>query len=223
MGIPKENLDKIFDPFFTTKDYGSGLGLSTISSIVKNHGGVIEVESEIGKGTTMIVSLPALEGNTQEPREMRPELNFGHHGRILVMDDEEPILDVMADMLDRLGYQADCVRCGEEAIVLYREALSNGRPFDGMVMDLTIRGGMGGKEAIKEILALDPKARVIVSSGYSNDPIMANPQEYGFRDFLAKPFTMQDLSSRVSAMIGEKVNLINKIETDLPVENEDLD
>jgi CheY-like chemotaxis protein len=205
VGIPKENLDKIFDPFYTTKDYGSGLGLSTVNSIVKNHGGYIKVESEIGKGTTMCVILPALEEDRPSPRPMKLEMNVAQYGRILVMDDEEPVLDVMADMLDGFGYQADCVRCGEEAIASYREALSKGRPFDGMIMDLTIRGGMGGKEAIKEILALDPRAKVIVSSGYSNDPIMAHPQEYGFQDVLTKPFTMQDLSEKLSSVLKPKV------------------
>lgn len=205
VGIPKENLPRIFDPFFTTKDHGNGLGLSTANSIVKNHGGCIKVESEIGNGTTMIVSLPALEEGIILPTPMKQKVDVGRHGRILVMDDEEPILDVVADMLDGFGYHVTCVKCGEEAIVSYREALSSGRPFDGMIMDLTIRGGMGGKEAIREILSLDPGARVIVSSGYSNDPIMAHPQEYGFQDVLTKPFTMQDLSEKLTSVLKPEV------------------
>jgi signal transduction histidine kinase/ActR/RegA family two-component response regulator len=205
VGIPKENLSRIFDPFYTTKDSGHGLGLSTVNSIVKNHGGNIKVESEVGKGTTMIVSLPALKEYSQSPWQMNQEVNVGQRGRILIMDDEEPILDVLADMLIGFGYQVGCVRCGEEAITSYREALSSGRPYDGMIMDLTIRGGMGGKEAIKGILSLDPKARVIVSSGYSNDPIMAHPHEYGFRDVLTKPFTMRDLSEKLLSVLNPEV------------------
>ena len=201
IGIPKENLDRIFDPFFTTKDYGSGLGLSTVSTIVNNHAGRIRVESEIGKGTTIIVTLPALEEVCPIPEPVKQELHAGQHGRILVMDDEEPILEVMVEMLNGFGYEADCVRCGEEAIVSYREALSIGQPYNGIIMDLTIRGGMGGKETIKGILSLDPGARAIVSSGYSNDPIMAHPQEYGFLDVLTKPFTMLDLSEKLSSLL----------------------
>lgn len=204
IGIPAKDLERIFDPFYTTKEKGSGLGLSTVRSIVKNHGGVVLVESKPANGTTFSVILPsALGEGCARPTPNTLAVEVASRGRILVMDDEEPILDVLRIMLEDFGHDVVCVRTGEEATIAYRDALAIGSPFNSVIMDLTIKGGMGGKDAIKAILALNPKARVIVSSGYSNDPIMANPHEYGFWDILSKPFSMQDLSSKISRAMSE--------------------
>ena len=224
VGIPPNDLERIFDPFYTTKEKGSGLGLSTVRSIVSNHGGIVLVDSIVGKGTTFSVILPSIKTENLPAFYPSPEINnTTHHGRILVMDDEEPILDVLQTMLEDFGYQVACVRDGDEAISIYRTALSNGHPFQAVIMDLTIRGGMGGKEAVQGILALNPNARVIVSSGYSNDPIMANPQDYGFWDVLAKPFTMQDLSSKISSATANITNSLDLRETTKPIEDSGLE
>jgi two-component system cell cycle sensor histidine kinase/response regulator CckA len=197
IGIPKANLDRIFDPFFTTKETGLGLGLSTVQSIIRNHGGTILVDSKEGEGTTISVILPVEEYEARESPPPIRRMEEHYSGRILVMDDEEPILDMMAPMLESLTFEPTCVRNGEEAIYAYRLGIASEEPFSAVIMDLTIRGGMGGKEAAHRILAEDPEARVIVFSGYSNDPIMAHPQEYGFRDVLQKLFTLQDLSAKL--------------------------
>ena len=204
VGIPEENLDKIFDPFYTTKERGTGLGLSTVRSIVRNHGGTVQVDSALGKGTTITLVLPAETRTEPVPAPAAPKNSEERHGRVLVMDDEESILEVLQIMLEDFGNSVTCVNTGEKAIAAYREAISSGRPFDLVIMDLTIKGGMGGKETIVELLAIDPEARVIVSSGYSNDPIMAHPKEYGFRDVLMKPFTIQELETKVSSVMGRR-------------------
>lgn len=201
-GIPENIKDHIFDPFFTTKKTGGGLGLYSVQSIVRHHGGTILVDSTPGKGTTMSVILPVVEGNVQEPLPSSQSAERHFSGRIMVMDDEEFIRDMMASILEGLGFEPTCVVDGEEAISEYRAAMSTGRPFSAVIMDLTIRGGMGGKEAIQGILADDPGARVIVSSGYSDDPIMAHPNDYGFREVLPKPFTLQDLSTKLSDILS---------------------
>jgi PAS domain S-box-containing protein len=201
MGIPPEHLDKIFDPFFTTKATGNGLGLSTVRSIVRNHGGTVAVESREGEGTKFLVTLPATYDDAGQSVQEH-QIEAAKHGSILVMDDEESILDVLQIMLENFGYKVECVRTGEEAIKSYQRRLAMGRPFNVVIMDLTIRGGMGGKDAIQEIRSMDQAARVIVSSGYSNDPIMAHPQEYGFTDVLQKPFTMQDILTKIDAVMA---------------------
>jgi PAS domain S-box-containing protein len=218
-GIPQEHLDKIFDPFFTTKATGTGLGLSTVRSIVRNHGGTVTVESMLGVGTKFTVVLPATEDNAEQSSQMHKVETAGH-GRILVMDDEESILDVLQMMLENFGYKVEGVRTGEEAIKTYQERFSSGRPFNAVIMDLTIRGGMGGKEAIQGIRSIDPYAKVIVSSGYSNDPIMAHPQEYGFADVLQKPFTMQDLSAKIEAVLAKDGDRTSAVKAETPLTDE---
>jgi PAS domain S-box-containing protein len=192
-GIPREHLAKIFDPYFTTKSKGSGLGLPTAYSIINRHEGHIEVESEPGRGTSFTIYLPAseagslhLEHHVEPPREGK--------GRILVMDDEEFVREVIGEMLGSLGYEVAFARDGTEAIAVYKAALASGESIEAVIMDLTIPGGMGGKEAIKELLTIDPKIKAIVSSGYSHDPVMSNCQEYGFRSVIGKPYRLQDLS-----------------------------
>ena len=192
-GISQKNLPQIFDPYFTTKTKGSGLGLTMAYATMRRHDGHITVESEVGKGTTFRIYLPATEEVPEETddREARP---VGGNGRILVMDDEESLRIVAERMLLELGYEVHCVQDGTEAIQQYEQAKISGRSFDAVLMDLTIPGGMGGRETIKKLLDIDPQAISIVSSGYSNDPIMSNFKKFGFKGVVAKPYRIEDLS-----------------------------
>lgn len=193
IGISEEHLNKIFDPYFTTKKEGSGLGLSSVYSIIKNHNGFIEVLSQTGKGTTFEIYLPA--SNKEVTRKLDESgLLITGTGRILVMDDEEMIRDVLDSILSVLGYKTYFAFNGEEALEQYALAIEDGEPFDAIIMDLTIRGGMGGKETIKKILEYNPDAKVIVSSGYHNDPIMSDYREYGFKGIIPKPYRASELS-----------------------------
>ncbi|AGF78108.1 PAS domain S-box [Desulfocapsa sulfexigens DSM 10523] len=193
-GIPSDIIDHIFDPFFSTKQKGSGLGLSICSSIIKKHSGMITVQSVPGKGTEFIVTLPA-SGNVQKiTKEPVTSIKSLPGARVMVMDDEELVLNVAEAMLTTLGQDVILVQNGSEALKVYQDQMKNGAPVDVVIMDLTIPGGVGGKEAVQDILAIDPEARVIVSSGYSNDPIMANWSQYGFIAALTKPFQLADLA-----------------------------
>lgn len=191
-GISEENLPKIFDPYFTTKPAGHGLGLATSYSIIRNHGGNIAVESKVGEGTAFNIFLPASSapaGCENNPAQALPEIG----GKILVMDDEESIRDVIKMMLEHSGCETVFARDGAEAIALYGEALKSGKPFDVVIMDLTIPGGMGGREALEKLLELDPDVHAIGSSGYSKDPVIADFRKYGFKAAIAKPFKIEEL------------------------------
>jgi signal transduction histidine kinase/CheY-like chemotaxis protein len=196
-GIHEEDLDKIFDPYFSTKDRGAqkgmGLGLTTALSIMKRHEGDIVVESKRGIGTTIYIYLPV----SPEPEPLQDGKEARLRGpevrRILIMDDEEMVRNIAKDMLDHLGYQVDCARHGEEALWSFSRAVESGRPFDVVILDLTVKGGMGGKETVKKLLEIDPNVKAIVSSGYSGDPIMSEFRKYGFSDALAKPYRMSQL------------------------------
>lgn len=193
LGIPPEHLPKIFDPYFTTKQKGSGLGLATTYSILKGHDGHIEVMSTLGKGTRFRFYLPA-SAVEQPPNPEKPEGLFQGKGRLLIMDDEIEILEVLKNMLKEMGLEADAVSDGKRAVELYAKACQSGIPYSATILDLTIPGGMGGKEAFRQIKALDQKAQVIVSSGYSNDPLMANAGKFGISGIIAKPYNIEDLS-----------------------------
>ncbi|MEA3546640.1 MAG: response regulator, partial [Thermodesulfobacteriota bacterium] len=195
----------IFDPYFTTKQAGSGLGLATTYSIVNRHGGHISVESALGKGTVFTLHLPASEARRQPEAEQAKAqpLSTVQNTRILVMDDEEMIRDIASQMLKKSGYEVQTAEHGKQAIEMYSQALDSGAPFDAVIMDLTIPGGMGGEAAIQEILALDPKARCIVSSGYADDRIMSNYTEYGFKDIVSKPYAMGQLQEVLSRVLGK--------------------
>jgi two-component system cell cycle sensor histidine kinase/response regulator CckA len=200
IGIPENHLAKIFDPYFTTKQTGSGLGLSVCYSVVQKHGGRIFVESKIGIGTTFHIMLPATDRVTTEPTGASISEMPARKGKILIMDDDEMLRDVLTSMLQLNGHSIISSWDGNEAISLYVDAMQIGEPFDVVIMDLTIPGGMGGKEAIQEILAINPKAKVIVSSGYSDDPIMSDPLEYGFIAAISKPYQIKDLIKIVSSV-----------------------
>jgi PAS domain S-box-containing protein len=192
VGIPKEIVRRIFDPFFTTKQKGSGLGLAISYSIVKRHEGAIEVESEPGKGTTFHLSLPASSAATNGGKNAAPQ-EFKGQGRVLIVDDERFILDVAARMLEGLGFTAVTVPHGDEAIRIVKEEKAAGRAFAVAILDLTIPGRRGGKDTVKPLLAVDPSIKVIVSSGYSDDPVMADPARYGFSACLNKPYTIEEI------------------------------
>jgi CheY-like chemotaxis protein len=193
VGIAPEHLPKIFDPYFTTKPAGTGLGLATAYSIVSNHGGGIAVDSQPGRGTVFSVYLPASDKEASRGRTRDRALRAGR-GRILVMDDEPMVREVVGMMLRHIGYDVDLAAEGAAAVSLYQSARRSGRPFDAVIMDLTVAGGMGGKEAVRNILEVDPHAKVIVSSGYSNDPILSKFGEYGFKGMVAKPYEIEELA-----------------------------
>ena len=191
VGIPKDHLSKVFDPYFTTKQKGSGLGLATCYSIIRNHDGYIAVESDLGAGSLFTIYLPASESSFIEKKEYKIAIGIGH-GRILIMDDEEDIREITTRILNRLGYESVSTSDGKEAIRMYREAKESGKPFDVVIMGLTIPGGMGGKEAAKKLLEYDSKAKIIVASGYSNDPVMADYKAHGFSGYIVKPFAVEE-------------------------------
>ncbi len=194
IGISKEYLDKIFDPFFTTKQSGSGLGLATSYSIIQKHGGLLSVASEIGKGTVFTIFLPVARGIRIAHSSRKEDLStIRGHGRILVMDDELFVQETAVTMLEGFGFEAVAVNDGAETLDLYQKAKEEKNPFSAVVMDLTIPGGMGGKQAILKLLEIDPKAVAIVSSGYSSDPVMADFTQYGFSGCLKKPYRLQEL------------------------------
>ncbi len=192
VGIPREYLNRIFDPYFSTKEKGRGLGLASAYSIAQQHDGLLEVASEPGRGTLLSLYLPASEAQAVTGRADEAEA-FAGSGRLLIMDDDEQVRTVTGSMVEQLGYRAAYAADGAEAIESYRQALSGAEPFDAVIMDLTIPGGMGGQAAIRHLLELDPQVRAIVASGYSNDPVLANYRTYGFRGRISKPFQTEDL------------------------------
>ena len=205
LGIPEAELKNIYDPYFTTKPTGSGLGLASTHSIINKHNGLILANSKVGVGTTLTIYLPSI-GDTFS--EISSESVFvvenTADGNILVMDDDEMIRDMACEMLRGLGYGFQTCDNGEEAVLLYKAALQSGTPFSMVIMDLTIPGGMGGKEAAKLILGIDPEARLIVSSGYSNDPVISDYKRYGFCEAVTKPYKIQQLA-QVLGEIGRKL------------------
>lgn len=204
VGIPREHFAKIFDPYFTTKQKGSGLGLATTYSIIKKHGGHIAVDSKLGSGTTFSVYLPASAESI--PANKQEELSvLKGSGSILVMDDEPDVRETTGNVLKRLGYTVDFASDGQEAIDVYVYARERGKPYDVIIMDLTVPGGMGGKEAILKLREIDPSVKAIVASGYSNDPIMADFIKYGFAGVVVKPFRIKDFSMEVSKVMNGKI------------------
>ena len=208
VGISKKHLGRIFDPYFTTKQKGTGLGLATVYSIIKNHDGYITVESEPGVGTTFHIYLPALKKPVTEKKEVEEAVQAAFRGkkRILVMDDEGMIREMLSNTLSTAGFEVELASDGKEAIERYEKAREAGQPFGAVIMDLTIPGGMGGKEAIKRLIEIDPDVKAIVSSGYSTDPIMADFRKYGFSAVMTKPYTVGELEKTLRRMLRGKKN-----------------
>ncbi len=201
IGMPANVVEKIFDPYFSTKHEGSGLGLAITQSIINKHGGYIFVESSSGVGTTFTLYLPASEQEKVQSHKLEDHSKASVQAKILIMDDERMVQAVAEAMLVKLGHEVVLSANGEEAIKLYQESMTSGKCFDLVIMDLTIPGGMGGEDAVRGILDLNPKAKVIVSSGYSNDPIMANCADFGFCSAIVKPYQLQELSRVVGQIV----------------------
>ena len=205
VGIPEQYLTKIFDPYFTTKEKGSGLGLATSYSIVKNHAGLIEVRSEVGKGTTFRVYLPAA-AIVKHKEQAKPATAAATRiGKVLVMDDDPVILDLAGELLAELGHTGEFATHGREAIEKYVAAKQSGNPFDVVILDLTIRGGMGGAETIRKLLTIDPAVKAVVSSGYSDDTVAADHQKEGFKAFLKKPYDIDALREVLNKLLGNSI------------------
>ncbi len=208
-GIMQDYLPKIFDPYFTTKQAGSGLGLAITYSIINKHGGCITVESEIGAGATFSIFLPAFEKESFTLKDIEEEPIYKGKGNILFMDDQENIKNMIRSILNKLGYEVEFAKDGAEAIELYKKAQASGRKFDAVILDLTIPGGMGGLEAIRKLHEIDPEIKAIVSSGYSNDPIMDEYKGHGFSGVIVKPYEIKELSKTL-------YNLLNGTEEPYP-------
>ncbi|MEJ2055021.1 MAG: ATP-binding protein [Calditrichaceae bacterium] len=191
-GIPSSHKQKIFDPFFTTKTNGSGLGLASAFSIIKRHQGFITLDSDIGKGSVFKIYLPS---TLKEVRKNEHPISFEMKGdgKILVMDDELFVRDTASDMLSFLGFNVVCVKDGSQMLKEYETAHKRNEPYDAVILDLTIPGGMGGEAALKKLRNFDPNVTAIVASGYSSDPIMANYSKYGFKARLIKPYNLQEV------------------------------
>jgi PAS domain S-box-containing protein len=203
VGIRTEHLQRIFDPYFTTKHSGSGLGLATVYSIVRRHLGHIDVESEMGQGTTFYIWLPAVLATAVAEPDV-PTNIVTMTGRVLFMDDEDTICVVACSLLERLGFTPQAVPDGAAAVAAYAEAIAAEKPFRLVIMDLTVPGGMGGREAMEEMLKIDPRVRAIVSSGYSSDPVLSNYRAHGFRGVVPKPYKLTDLARTIRVVLEEK-------------------
>lgn len=203
-GIDPNVIDRIFEPFFSTKHTGYGLGLATVFSIVNKHDGYVHVESELGKGSVFTIYIPALtefvEHITQDIQE-NPDWEK-QSANILVMDDEEVIRNLLSSSLSRFGFNVQVKSNGREAVDTYQSAFSNGHPFDIVILDITVPGGMGGEEAIQEILKINPEAKCIVSSGYANDPVLANYKDYGFKAVAPKPYTLTEMKDIINQVLN---------------------
>ncbi len=194
-GISPDNLGKIFDPYFTTKPKGSGIGLATAYSVIKRHGGVIDVNSSTEGGTAFFIFLPACpECEIEAPVSDSGEMPVFGTGKILLMDDDDSIREVAGDLLRLLGYEVELAEDGLRCVEKFKAAIDSGKPFSAVVMDLTVPGGMGGREAMEKLLEVDPTIKAIVSSGYSTDPVMSNFRKYGFSGMVSKPYNAVELS-----------------------------
>jgi nitrogen-specific signal transduction histidine kinase/ActR/RegA family two-component response regulator len=201
IGIPESDLDRIFDPYFTTKERGSGLGLATSYSIVRNHHGRIFARSKTGEGSTIFIFLPATEAVARTPQH--PATTAGARAaRILVMDDEAIVRDIAVQLLSFLGHTVAAADRGEAAIVAFQAARDAGCPFDVVILDLTVRGGMGGAPTVARLREIDPDVRAVASSGYSDDAALSDHRAQGFAAFLKKPYTLKQLQDVLNTVVG---------------------
>ncbi len=203
IGMSEDVLGRIFDPYYTTKEMGHGLGLSISHTIISNHGGHITVSSEQNVGTTFDIYLLASEEQPVETTVQQAEPARGS-GKILLMDDEETIHRTVGRILGDLGYKVSLASDGDQALRAYKAALDSGKSYDLVIVDLTIPGGMGGKEAVGKLHEIDPKARVLVSSGYASDPVMADPKAYGFVGAIKKPVDLDELAGTVHGLLSNE-------------------
>jgi len=201
IGIPKEHISRIFDPYFSTKPQGTGLGLATTYSIVKNHGGFLAVDSRPGQGTTVQINFPAAGSRDVEVQPEAPARTAGSKQRVLIMDDEASVRTLAANMLETLGYDAEVVASGSAAVERFERALASGQPFDVVLLDLSVPGDLGGTEAVDRLGALDPQVKTILMSGFSQHPAVTEFQTYGFKAVITKPFTLQELSATMHSVI----------------------
>jgi PAS domain S-box-containing protein len=199
-GIPTAIVDRIFDPYFTTKAAGSGLGLAVAHAVIQKHGGRIVVGATPAGGARFTILLPASDA-TLMPAPSAHDAALGRLGRVLLMDDDPDVLDVTGEMLRQIGFETDVAPDGDRAVAAFRAARLAGAPFDLVLMDLTVPGGLGGVAAVRAILADDPTARVVVSSGYSDDPCLAHPGDFGFVAAVAKPYTLDELRRKLAAVL----------------------
>jgi len=201
IGMSEQHLERIFDPYFTTKQHGSGLGLASCYSIVKKHRGTIMVDSTLGEGSTFRVLLPAATQERVAEKYLDRAMSRGT-SRILVMDDEEIVRNLAKAVLEQLGYRAECVENGSLAAEAYQKGREAGEPFAAVILDLTVPGGIGGREAIGMLRGIDPEVKAIVCSGYSTDPVMANFRHYGFNAVLSKPYRPHELSKVLQQLLA---------------------
>jgi CheY-like chemotaxis protein len=206
-GVPDEIVPKIFDPYFTTKPFGTGLGLSISYSIVKKHGGMLHLESSSREGSSFAFYLPATEGRLSVPAvRAQPSNSQFNHQRILVMDDEAAIRELTSQLLGTLGYEVTAVPDGLEAVRLYDRALQRGEHFQAVILDATVRGGMGGVATIERLRDLDPQVNAIICSGYSDEAALTEFLAYGFRGALPKPFTRRELADALQKTLETNGN-----------------
>ena len=198
-GVPPEVAERIFEPYFTTKAKGSGLGLTIVHSIVKRHGGTVRMRSKPGEGTEFNLYVPV--SHERVRRENTSEPPVAIEGRVLVMDDEPEVRWLLEKSLERLGCKVDVAERGERALELFENARSEGRPYHAVILDLTVVDGMGGLETMRRIRALDPAVPGIVSSGYSNDPVLAHPEQHGFNARLEKPYTLDTVAEVLAEVL----------------------
>ncbi|VAW33308.1 Sensor protein of zinc sigma-54-dependent two-component system, partial [hydrothermal vent metagenome] len=208
-GMPPEVSSRIFDPYFTTKEKGNGLGMAVTHSVIRKHGGHILVDSKPGEGTAFTIYLPVSTKSTAVVEEdVVPVLDISGigRGRVLIMDDDELVRDIAVNMLSAAGFETLNAVDGAAVLEIYRQAAASAKPIDVVIMDLTIPGGMGGEQTAAELLAFDPRAAIIVSSGYSNDQVMANYRDYGFKAAVVKPYNMQELVSTVGRLMMDRAS-----------------
>jgi two-component system, cell cycle sensor histidine kinase and response regulator CckA len=210
-GIPREHIAKIFDPYFTTKEKGSGLGLASSYSIVKKHDGLLTLRSKVGVGTTFYFFLPAASSTPPRLKQSAGE-SYRGQGRVLIMDDEEMIRESAGQLVRGLGYRVVLAKDGSEAALLYRTALREGKGFDAVILDLTVPGGIGGRQALVQLQEIDPGVRAIVSSGYSNDPVMSDHSRWGFSAVLPKPYNVHQLGQALAKVVGADTGTTNRSE-----------